>query len=35
MNERLSALRFWALWIIAIIAVAGYASGNIPWDKLL
>ena len=35
MTDKLSPLRFWALWAIGFVVAAGYLAGNFPWDKVL
>lgn len=35
MSSRLSSPRFWAIWLIALIWVVGFAAGHIPWELIL
>ncbi|MFU5807208.1 hypothetical protein ACM7T9_29345 [Pseudomonas aeruginosa] len=35
MADKLPALRFWGIWLSFLIAAAGYAAGNVPWEKVL
>lgn len=35
MTERLSAARFWALWLLGLLFALGYMAGKFPWEQLL